>query len=373
MLSLTWDEVRVRRLDRSRLSMPAPRTRLVEVVREVGGIHAQVASAAELALSARVRGLTQGHVTAALWEERSLVKTWTLRGTLHLHPADELGLWLAARRAVVGDWYVHHELTPQEAGVILAAIADALDGRCLTREELVEAVSPHVGTWAREHIGSGWGTVLGPAALNGVLVHGPPRGTRVTFVRPDQWLGPQPEHDPPAALAEVLRRYLAAYGPATPREFAQWFGATRFMPKGRKALLDAVSDELVEVEVEGRTAAMLARKDRAPAAPASVRLIPEYDAFVMGFRERDRLFSPDAAARTQAHGKGRLEGPGAVAWLLVEGAVAGTWSRKRAGRRIELRVEPFRPLTRAQRDGLAAEAERIGRLWSLEPVLTVAR
>jgi hypothetical protein len=118
---------------------------------------------------------------------------------------------------------------------------------------------------------------------------------------------------------------------------------------------------------------MLAGSERAPAAPAAVRLIPEYDAFVMGFRERERLFPAEAVARTQAHGKGRLEGPGAVAWLLVDGAVAGTWSRKRAGRRIELRVEPFRPLKRPHRDGVAAEAERIGRLWSLEPVLTVAR
>ena len=96
MRTLTWDAVLARRLARSHLAKPAPRTRLVEVVREVGGIHAQVMSAAELSLSARVRGLTQAHVSKALWEERSLVKTWTLRGTLHLHPADELGLWLAA-------------------------------------------------------------------------------------------------------------------------------------------------------------------------------------------------------------------------------------------------------------------------------------
>jgi hypothetical protein len=371
--TLTWDDVRARRLDRHRLAKPAPRTRLVDVVREVGGIHAQVLSAAELALSARVRGLTQEHLSQALWEERSLVKTWTLRGTLHVHPADELGLWLAARRAVVGDWYVHNELPPQEATHILAAIAAALDGRCLTREELVAAVSPHVGVWAREHIGSGWGTVLGPAALNGVLVNGPPQGARVTFVRPDQWLGRQREHEPQAALAEILRRYLAAFGPATHRDFAEWVAGSRFKVKDAKALLDSIADELVEVEVEGRRAWTVAGSERRAAAPAGVRLIPEYDALVMGFREREQLFPPDAVARTKAHGKGRLEGPGALSWLLVDGTVAGTWSRKRVGRRIELKVEPFRRLTKARRADLDAEAERIGRLWSLEPALQVVR
>ncbi len=371
MTSFTWEQVRARRLGRHRLVKPAPRASLVEVVRDIGGIHAQVMSAAELALSVRVRGLTQEHVARALWEERTLVKTWTLRGTLHLHPADELGLWLAARRAVVGDWYFANEVRPREAKQILAALADALDGRCLTREELVESVNPHVSDWAREHIGSGWGTVLGPAALNGTLVHGPPRGTRVTFVRPDQWLATQHEWEPQAALAEILRRYLAAFGPATHRDFAQWIAGSHLKAKDAKALLDSIAGELVEVEIEERPAWLLADDARRPARAGGIRLIPEYDAYVMGFREREHLFPPAAVARTKAHGKGRLEGPGALSWLLVDGAVAGTWSRKRAGARLEVHVEPFGKLTKAQLAGVEAEAERVGTFYGLEPKLFV--
>ncbi len=370
--SLTWEQVRARRLARHHLVKPAPRTRLVELVREVGGVHAQVMSAAELALSARLRGLTREHVSRALWKERSLVKTWTLRGTLHLHPADELGLWLAARRAAVGDWYFANEVRPKEAKQILAALSGALDGRCLTRDELVAAVTPHVSGWAREHIGSGWGTVLGPAALNGTLVHGPPQGTRVTFVRPDQWLGVvQQEWQPQAALAEVLRRYLAAFGPATHREFAQWVAGSQFKAKDAEALLGSIAGELVEVDVEGREAWLLAGDAKRPASPEGIRLIPEYDAYVMGFRERRHLFSPEAVARTKAHGKGRLEGPGALSWLLVGGVVAGTWSRKRAGKKVELRVESFAKLTRAQLVGLEREAARVAACFGLEPQLIV--
>jgi hypothetical protein len=366
---MTWDEVRARRLARHHLTKPAPRTKLVEAVRDAGGIHAQVLSAAELSLSARVRGLTKPHVEAALWEKRTLVKTWTLRGTLHIHPADELGLWLAARRAVVGDWYFANEVRPREAKRILAVLADALDGRCLTREELVEAVTPKVSGWAKEHIGSGWGTVLGPAALNGVLIHGPPQGSRVTFVRPDQWLGRQKEWEPHEALAELLRRYLAAFGPATHRDFAAWLAGAHLKAKDAKALLDSVAGELEEVEVEGRRAWLLAGATRRPPEPEGARLIPEYDAYVMGFREREHLFPAEAVARTRAHGKGKLEGPGALAWLLVDGEVAGTWSRKRVGKRIELRVEPFRGLANGHRLALGAEAERIGAFWGLESVL----
>ncbi|MCP9485991.1 MAG: winged helix DNA-binding domain-containing protein [Gaiellaceae bacterium MAG52_C11] len=369
---MTWEQVRARRLARHHLVKPAPRTRLVELVREVGGVHAQVMSAAELALSARLRGLTREHVSRALWKERSLVKTWTLRGTLHLHPADELGLWLAARRAAVGDWYFANEVRPKEAKQILAALSGALDGRCLTRDELVAAVTPHVSGWAREHIGSGWGTVLGPAALNGTLVHGPPQGTRVTFVRPDQWLGVvQQEWQPQAALAEVLRRYLAAFGPATHREFAQWVAGSQFKAKDAEALLGSIAGELVEVDVEGREAWLLAGDAKRPASPEGIRLIPEYDAYVMGFRERRHLFSPEAVARTKAHGKGRLEGPGALSWLLVGGVVAGTWSRKRAGKKVELRVESFAKLTRAQLVGLEREAARVAACFGLEPQLIV--
>ena len=96
----TWDEVRARRLARSFLTTRASPDRLLEVVHDLGGVHAQVQASAELQLAVRVDGITQQDIRDALWERRELVKAWTLRGTLHLHPADELPLWYAAARAV---------------------------------------------------------------------------------------------------------------------------------------------------------------------------------------------------------------------------------------------------------------------------------
>ena len=142
--------------------------RLVEVVRDVCGIHAQVMGSAELQLAARVDGITQADVREALWERRELVKTWTLRGTLHIHPADELWLWTAARRAVLGeaDYVVADWL--ENVDEVVAAIGEALRGKRLTREELADAVVERVGSAPREQLASGWGYYLGDAAIAGV-------------------------------------------------------------------------------------------------------------------------------------------------------------------------------------------------------------
>ena len=326
------------RLARSHLVERAPAERLVEVVRDVCGIHAQVMGSAELQLAARVEGIAQADVRAALWEERTLAKTWTLRGTLHVHPADELSLWTSARRAVA------EEGRPD----LVAAIGEALRGRRLTREELAGAVLERVPSAPRDELVSGWGFHIADAALAGELCFGPPDGRRVTFVHPDDWLGPQRAWEPAEALREAARRYAATYGPVKPRHFREWLGS-RFGASGL---------ELPDPGID------------APAA--SVRLLPEYDVYVLGFREREQFVPPAVRAQVAAHGKGRYEGPAGTPFLLIDGVAAGIWRRRKTARRVELTVEPARRLTRAERAGIGEEAERIGSFLGLEPVLTFA-
>jgi winged helix DNA-binding protein len=366
--SLTWDEIRSRRLARSHLVERAPTKRLVEVVRDVCGIHAQVMGSAELQLAARIEGITQAEVRDALWERRELVKTWTIRGTLHLHPSDELGLWTAARRAVVGEAdYVteDHALVP----AVVAAIGEALAGRRLSREELADAVAAQIGPGPRELLASGWGYYLGDAALAGVLCFGPPAGSKVTFVHASEWLRTQPSFEPQEALREVARRYLSAYGPATHREFRQWFSSRSLRPDVVATLFGELG--LVEVDAGGH-AAFLLENEGPPTPASSVRLLPEYDVYVMGFREREHLVPPDVREQVAAHGKGRYEGPAGTPFLVIDGVCAGIWSRKKSAKRIGLTVSPARTLTRAERAGVASEAERIGTFYGLEPHLEIA-
>ena len=381
MLSATWDEVRARRLARSFLTEPPGAGRLVDVARELGGVHAQVQASAELQLAARVDGITQRDVRDALWERRLLVKGWTLRGTLHLHPAGELALWHAARRAVAGApgddpdeleaWrdpagVLHPPLGGDEVKAIRAAVWAALDGRCLLRDELASEVVKQVGPGPRRRLLSGFAFFLSE------LCQGPPQGARVTFVRPDQWIDGWQEMDEQAALAEVCRRYLHAYGPARPGDFREWFSSPWFKPVRARALFDSLGDQLEEIDVEGRRAYVLSGDATFPAGQPSLRLLPEYDVYVMGFRERDQLVPPKVREHVAAHGRGRYEGPAGVRFLMIDGLAAGLWERKKRGKRIELRVTPARRLTRTRSAQLEDEAKRIGAFTGLEPVLTVA-
>jgi hypothetical protein len=356
-VSVTWPEVRARRLARSRLTQRS--SDLVEVARATCGIHAQVQASAELQLGARVDGLTQQDVRDALWRDRTLVKAWTLRGTLHLHPADELALWLAARtwRDELEEWrdpagVVHPPVAAEEVRKLRAAAWDALDGRCLLRDELTSEVVRRVGTKHEGRLRSGF------AFFTDELCQGPPEGSKVTFVRPDQWIEGWQAVDHGEALREVIRRYLHAYGPARPVDFRAWFGEASF-----EGL------DVEEVDVEGHRAFVLAGDTDFPEPASSVRLLPEYDVYVMGFREREHLVPDAVREQVAAHGRGRYEGPAGVRFLLVDGVTAGLWARKKTARRIEIGVTPVR---RIRRGAVADEVARIGAFYGLEPLLTVA-
>ena len=102
-----------------------------------------------------------------------------------------------------------------------------------------------------------------------------------------------------------------------------------------------------------------------------MRLLPEYDAYVMAVRDREHLVPPAVREQVAAHGKGRYEGPAGVPFLLLDGVCAGIWSRKRTAKRVDLTVEPARRLTKAERADVESEAERIGAFYGLEPRLAI--
>jgi hypothetical protein len=357
VLRLTWKQVRARRLARSALTERS--SSLVDVARQVGGIHAQVQASAELQLAARVDGLTQQDVRDALWSDRTLVKAWTLRGTLHLHPADELPLWFATRspRQALPEWpdptgIVHPAVSAEEVDELHAAVWDAAGGEPLLREQLADEVVRRVGRKHEGRLRSGF------AFFTSELCQGPPEGNKITLVRPDRWIGTWKRVEHAGALREVLRRFLHVYGPSRPSEFREWFGAD--VP------FDLVDVE--EVDVEGRRAFVLAGDGDFPGQEKSVRLLPEYDVYVMGFRERDQLVPERVREQVAAHGRGRYEGPAGVRFLLVDGVAAGLWERKKRARSLEITVKAAR---RFSRPALAREADRLATFLGVEPVLTV--
>lgn len=241
-----------------------------------------------------------------------------------------------------------------ELRAILDAIRDALGARPLTREQLADKVAQRVGSRARERMLSGWAEMLKPAAFEGSLISGPPRGQSVTFVRPDRWLGEWKEPDGEEAWREIVRRYLHAYGPATREEFARWWG---MQPAPAGWILKASTAELAEVDVErSHTWALVEDVPRMQSAVlrAPVRLLPGFDVYVAGTRPRESLVEKRFEDRVFRK----------AGWIspvvLVDGMAAGTWGHERTSGRIEVTVEPFRKLTAAERKQIREKADLLG-------------
>jgi len=220
--SLKWDQVIGWRLSQHSLSQRLQRQEFVKAVTQTGGIQAQVMSAAELALWARTDALLVHHVKAALWQDHTLVKTWAMRCTLHLLSASDFPLYVAARSTYQArNWayyFSYYGITSDEYAAFLAAVPHILGSTPMTREQLATALANEIGGPKLGILitSSGWGSPLKPSALKGDLCFGPNQGQNVTFVNPRKWMKNWPSFEPYAALQEIARRYLRAYGPATP-------------------------------------------------------------------------------------------------------------------------------------------------------------
>lgn len=322
MEAVTWEQVLAWRLRRQFLD-PVAGGDPVEVARRLAGVQAQVASAAELAIALRQADPAPGAVAAAI-ADRRLVKTWAMRGTLHLLPADEAAAYLALsgahRNWERGSWQKTFGATPADLEAIAAAASDALSGgAALSREELTAEIVDRTGSaHLAEVLGSGWGTLLKPLAWWKVLCFGPPRGNRVTFVGAG-WL---PEAPDPAAT--VLRAYLGAHGPTTPELFDKVWLSRGVTPRARlKGWFAALGEELTEVDVEGERRVMLAEHvaELAATPPSrAVRLLGAFDAYVLGAGTTATEIVP-AERRAAVSRSGGWISP----VVLRGGRVAGVW------------------------------------------------
>lgn len=364
---------------RHRLLAPAPRSKLACVAGEVCGIHAQIMASAELSLGLRVAGITRQDVRSELWERRQLVKTPGIRGTVHLFPAAELGYWLAALANVQRPSSIAAAeawgLEPRQIPALAEAIGAALDGRRLTRQELGEEVARRVGRWALEGgyraFGRGspkWTVAIGAAAAAGALCFGPNEGSRVTFVRTDQWIDPWHAPDRREALGWAFRRFLAAYGPATPDEFARWF---HMESRDARELAAEIRPELHEVRIDERTALLPNDLDlAATVSEPSARLLPRFDCYLVGSRPRDQLIPGEVRERFAAsQSRWSLGTVAPFQVLLLDGVAGGVWEHRRVHGRLDIRVDAYLPLSDRHRELLEAEAARIGSILEAVPTL----
>ncbi len=324
---VTWQQALAWRMRRHLLD-PVGRLPVAGVVRRLCGVQAQVASSAELAVRVRRQTSRPGEVARALSKGR-LIKTWAMRGALHLHTPEEAGAFLslmaAGRSWERPSWQRYFGVTTEQMDVLRRTVRQALDGAVLTREELVAAVIARRGLGnVGEALRSGWGTLLKPLAWQGELCFGPSRGNRVTFTLPEtassSWAGlPHPDEAAPIAIMA----YVGAYGPTTIEAFGTWLAGGWFGKRQLRNWFEALGDRLAEVELDGERAHVLATDldELASAEPtAAVRLLPGFDQYVLGPGTADGHVVP-AARRAAVSKQG-----GWIAPVVVAGSVVrGTW------------------------------------------------
>ncbi|HEY4026413.1 MAG TPA: winged helix DNA-binding domain-containing protein [Candidatus Dormibacteraeota bacterium] len=334
------------------------------------GIHAQVMSTADVQVWARSEPAEPGAVARALWEERSLVRTWCMRGTLHLLTPEQLALYSAVFDPAVNYtavWLRNFQVTAEDLDALYEAFSEALeDGEPRTRRELAEVVTRRAGDHLGDRLRSSWGELLKPAARRGLFVNGPNRGQETTYVRTESWLGPAPRIDPEAARLDWLRRYLRAYGPASPQDYARWLGVRQMGPIN--ALVTRLGPELAEVRVAGqKLLALSADLDELAGgerdAVAAVRLLPAFDTYVLGHADRDHLAG--AEHRPLVYRTAGWISP----TVLSGGRIVGVWEQRVEGASLAVRVTPFGTLSRAEQAGVRGEAERLAAFFDRRPAL----
>ncbi|MET8327125.1 winged helix DNA-binding domain-containing protein [Streptomyces sp. NPDC005181] len=371
--TVTWAQANARRIERQGLAA-ATTSSPDRAVAAMLAAHAQVLSAAELSVGLRLAGGTRTDVRKALWTDRTLVKTYGPRGTVHLLPTAELPWWTGALSAIpagTSPFRKDVRLSAEQTEEVLAAVGDALTGAELTIDELSDAVVARTGPWAGDRVMPAfqdmwprWRQVMHLAGHRGVLCFAPDRGRKVTYTNPGAT-----SLDGPEALAGLVHRYLYAYGPATPRHFAKWLAAPSSWAES--VFADRAGDGAIEeVAYEGGGPAWLVAGDTGfPTGPArGVRLLPYFDAFAIAAQPRERLFPGAAYARALAGGQA-----GNFPVLLIDGTVAGVWHQRRSGRRIAVTVEPLSPLTAGQLRGLEEQVERVGTALEGKAELTVGK
>lgn len=353
------------RLERQHVVERVGAARVVDVAGELVGVHAQVMSAAELQLAARVDGLRRSDVPGLLWEQRRLVKVWAFRQTLHLLTPDDLAEFVLAARSLerwhTPAWLRYFLLTEPELEALIEAVGAVLSDKPMTRSDLATAVTKRFRKpKLAEAMLTGWGTFLAPAAQRGHLIFGPSEGRNVAFVKPEAWLGRPIEWEADqavsdAALGRLAVRYLAAFPGATKEMVARWWGGGRMSAINRA--LKHIDDEVAQVDVEGARG-LVRRKDEAELAGTKpfrgVRLLPGFDPFTNELPRRVETVLP-AARHDLVHRTAGWVTP----IVIVDGQIAGTWELDGGKGGSVLSVVPFSRWRGGARDEVAAEADRL--------------
>ena len=323
------------------------------MVRALGAVQAQDYGGAKWALSQRTTGSTDAQIEREL-DSGAIVRTHVLRPTWHFVVAGDLRWMLALTAPRVSQAMSYYnrqlELTPAVFLRSNAAIERALrGGKALTRLELrtaLERAGLKIPTSQR------LGHLMLQAELDALICSGPRRGKQFTYALIDERVPAAAPLERDESLLELARRYFATRGPATVHDFAWWSGLT--IADVRRAI-DIAGATLEQQSRGGKAYWMLRDRPALPRARRTVHLLPNYDEYFIGFRDRSAIGQRIGSTKSVTGGNALI-----AHVIAVDGQLVGGWKRTMEKRSVVLEANVVVPLKREERTALAAEVHRFG-------------
>lgn len=338
---------------------PATTTSPASVVQRLGAMQGQDYLGALWSIGLRVPGSTESDVEAA-FERRELVRTWPMRGTLHVIPAKDARWMLelltprvlastATRRANLA-------LDDDVFAVATTVFTDALrGGNRLSRDEMMASLE-RAGISTTGQRGY---HILFHLSMRRLIVFGPRTEAQQTFVLFDEWLPDAESLPTDEALARLVHTYFTSHAPATVKDFAGWSGLTIADTKrGLAANHDTlVAEKIAGIEYWMSQSTLEALPEAVSSASmegeGGVFLLPGFDEFVLGYKDRTAILAPEHGQRIVPGNNGMFKPT-----VLSGGRVAGIWRRVVKKRVLTVEATPLNRFTAAEKRRIVSAAER---------------
>ena len=321
-----------------------------DLVRWLGAVQAQDYAASKWAIGLRMRGATDANIEKAICD-RTIIRTWALRGTLHFIEASDVRwiLKLIGPRliSIYGSHFRKFELDKIVIGKSQKVIVRGLQGgKQLTRIEIKAALEKK-GISTKDLRAN---FILLRAALDGVICLGPRRGKEFTFVLLDEWFSATKNLDRDEALAELARRYFSSHGPATLQDFAWWSGLT--ITDAKKGL-EIVRSDFVQESIKSQTYWMPPQSAALKSKSKSVFLLPNFDEYLVAYKDRTAATDERYFKQIMKSGNGIFSPV-----IVINGRIAGVWKRSLSEKKVVIQTNLFTPLNEPLKAAVAAASRR---------------
>jgi len=370
-IEISKEKAAVYTLRRHHLLERAPPEKAIKVIDDILGLNAQGALNYQISLWNRVDELDRGFIPRVLYEDRSLVRSWFMRDTVHIVPSSRFSMFrLALRSGLMGEWdrwtvKTGAKETPESWEHHYQRVLEALAEKPLTLNELLERTGGS-DTEAKRDLHR----LVREMSLRGLLCNAESSGpwyhnTQHKFMRVDRWL-PGVDYSnitEEEAKAELAMKYIRSYGPASVSDFAYWTG---MRVREANPIFEGISGSLSEVTVSGqKRRLLLLEKDtqsllETEKEPNTARLLPKFDALIMGHRDKTRFIDP--LTRSSIF----LPTAEVAATILMNGMIEGVWGMKKDRKSWRIELSPFRELSWDEKEAVTREVDGLRRFTGFE-------